>query len=166
MQDEDSGYLVDNAFSAHGSVAGVIKMAVGLGGGEPFVPEMDREGELRTDLFGESLRFGGLWALVPRHVEWVANDGLGNGVLSEDAGNGLHVCAAIGPMQSEEWLRGEAEGIRDRDANAAVANVEADDTGGESDGRCLLIHKVSVRKLDDLNLWLWRVLQYSKTGLD
>jgi hypothetical protein len=112
-------------------VAGVVEVAVGLGGGEALVPEMDGDGELGAEVFGEGLGLGGLRTLVAGHVERVADDGLGDVVLAEDAGDGLEVRAAAGAMQREERLRGEAEGVGERDADAAVADVEGGDAGRE-----------------------------------
>ncbi len=112
-------------------MAGVVEVAVGLGGGEALVPEMDGDGELGAEVFGEGLGLGGLRTLVAGHVERVADDGLGDVVLAEDAGDGLEVRAAAGAMQREERLRGEAEGVGERDADAAVADVEGGDAGRE-----------------------------------
>ncbi len=112
-------------------MAGVVEVAVGLGGGEALVPEMDGDGEPGAEVFGEGLGLGGLRTLVAGHVERVADDGLGDVVLAEDAGDGLEVRAAAGAMQREERLRGEAEGVGERDADAAVADVEGGDAGRE-----------------------------------
>jgi hypothetical protein len=46
-------------------------------------------------------------------------------------------------VEGEERLRGEAEGVGDGEADAAVADVESQNTGGEGAGGCL--HGDSVR---------------------
>ncbi len=151
LQDEDSGDLVDDAFPAYSRVAGVVEMTMGLGGGKALVPQVDGEVELFADLFGEGLGLGGLRALIAGHIEGVSDDSLGDGVLAQDAGYGLHVGTAIGAVKGEEGLRGEAEGIGEGDTDAAVAYVETDDALRES-GCCwlggwgVLIHKASVTK--------------------
>jgi hypothetical protein len=90
---------------------------------------MDGEVELCADLLGEGLGLGSLRALVAGHVERIADDGFGDGVLTKDAGYGLHVGSTVGAVQGEERLRGEAEGIGEGDTDAAVADIEADDAG-------------------------------------
>ncbi len=130
LQDEDGGELVDDgAAVAAGGVAGGVEMAVGLGGGEALVPEVDGEAEVGAELLGEGLRLGGLWALVAGHVQGIADDGFGGGVLAQDAGDGFHVGAGVGAVQGEERLRGVAERVGDGDADAAVANIEGEDAG-------------------------------------
>ncbi len=130
LEDEDGGDLVDDVLAADGGVAGVVEVAVGLGGGEALVPEVDGEGELGAEVFGECLGLGGLGALVAGHVEGVADDGLGDVVLAEEAGDGLEVGASAGAVEGEDGLGGEAEGVGEGDADAAVADVEGGDAGG------------------------------------
>jgi hypothetical protein len=130
-------------------VAGVVEMAVGLGGGEALVPEVDGEGELGAEVGGEGLGLGGLGALVAGHVEGIADDGLGDLVLAEETGDGLEVRAAAGAVEGEDGLRGEAEGVGEGDADAAVADVETNDAGGGDTGwdygdGCVFIHMPSV----------------------
>jgi hypothetical protein len=127
LQNEDGCNLIDDALATDGCVASVVEMAMGLGGGEPLVPEVDCDSELSANLFCKSLGLSGLRALISRHIKRVANYRLGDGVLAEDAGDGLHVGSAVGAVQGEERLRGEAEGIGESDADAAVAYVEAYD---------------------------------------
>jgi hypothetical protein len=116
---------------------------VGFGGGEALVPEVDGDAEFGAEVFGEGLGFGGLGALVAGHVEGVADDGFRCGVLAEDAGDGFEIGAAVGAVQGEEGLRGKAEGVGDGDADAAVADVEADDAAYLG-ARLLCIHLPSV----------------------
>ncbi len=131
LQDEDGGDLVDDALAADRRVAGIVEVAMRLGGGEALVPKMHGDTELRPEVIGEGLGLGSLRTLVAGHVERVADDGLGDVVLAEDAGDGLEVRAAAGAMEGEERLRGEAERVGERDADAAVANVEGGDARGE-----------------------------------
>ena len=91
--------------------------------------------ELGAEGFGEGLGAGGLGALVAGHVEGVADDGFGDGaVLAEDAGDGLEVVAeaisTASAVEGEERLGGVAEFVGECEADAAVAYVEAEDSGG------------------------------------
>ncbi len=135
LQDEDGGDLVDDIFAAdafgvgRSGVAEGVKVAVGLGGGEALVPEVDGEAELGAEGFGEGLGAGGLGALIAGHVEGVADDGLGDGgVLAEDAGDGLEVVLEAGAVEGEEGLSGVAEFVGEGEADAAVADVEAENS--------------------------------------
>jgi hypothetical protein len=148
LQDEHRGDLVDDVFAAdafrvwRAGVAEGVEMAVGFGGGEALVPEVDGELELIAEGLGEGLRAGGLGALVAGHVEGVADDCFGDGaVLAQDAGDGFQVVAQFGAMQREERLRGVAERVRERETYAALAYVEAENSGDirhalESIARC------------------------------
>ena len=115
---------------------------------------MHGDGELRPQLFGEGLRFGGLRALIAGHIKRVADDRLDNVVLTQHPGDGLQVRAAVGAVQGEERLCGEAQRVRERHANAPVAYVEADDAGGQIASRfdrifrflCVFSHMPSVLK--------------------
>ena len=139
MQDKDGGDLVDDvlaadAFGVRGArVAESVEVAVRLGGGEALVPEMDGERKFLTQSFGEGLGAGSLGALVAGHVEGIADDGFGDGVFAQDAGYGFQVVSepvfATGPVQGEERLGGVAEFVGECEADAAVAYVEAEDSG-------------------------------------
>ena len=65
--------------------------------------------------------------MIAGHVERVADDCFDDVVLAKDTGYGFEVGAAVGSMQREEGLRGEAERVRESDANAAVTDIEAYD---------------------------------------
>ena len=139
LKNEDGGYLVDDVFSSYAlgvggsGVAEGVEVAVSLGGGEALVPEVDREVELGAEGVGEGLGACGLGALVAGHVEGIADDGFGDGVFAQDAGYGFQVVSepvfATGPVQGEERLGGVAEFVGECEADAAVAYVEAEDSG-------------------------------------
>jgi len=111
-------------------VAEGVKVAVGFGGGEALVPEVDGEVQLGAEGFGEGLGASGLGALVAGHVEGVADDGFGDGgVFAQDARDGFEVVAEFGAVQGEEGLGGVAELVGEGEADAAIAYVEAEDAG-------------------------------------
>ncbi len=87
LQDEDGGDLIDDSLAraAVGGVAGVVKLAMGLGGGEALIPEMDGDAGFSGEGGGKLLRLGGLGALIARHVERIAHNDVGAGVLAEEA---------------------------------------------------------------------------------
>jgi hypothetical protein len=81
LEDQDGGYLVDYCFAARAEFGGV-EVAVGFGG-EAFVDEVNGEGEFVAEEFGEGGGFGGLWAEVSGHVEWVADYDFGDFVFAD-----------------------------------------------------------------------------------
>lgn len=101
---------------------------MGLEGGEALVEEMVGEGGvLAAELSGEGLRFRGLRTGAAVGVERVAYDEGVDAVLADKARDGFKVGAQSGAVQGEERLRGEAEGIGQRQADAAVADVQRED---------------------------------------
>ena len=60
-------------------------------------------------------------------------------MLADEAGDGLEVGAKVGfgrgSVECEERLGGEAEGVGDGQANAAVADVQREDAGWGLQGR-------------------------------
>jgi hypothetical protein len=150
LEEEGGGDLVDDVFAIEaggmaggsGSVAGEIEEGVGVVGGEALVEEMDGEvgvglaGCFRQGL-GEGLGFGGLGAEAAVGVEGVADEEDFDVVLADEAGDGLEVGAESGAVEGEEGLGGEAEGVGDGEADAAVAYVERESAG--------MGHGVSVR---------------------
>ncbi len=127
LEDEDGGDLVDDAFAPQGGVSAGVEMAVGFGGGEALVPELDGEVEFGAEVFGEGLGLGRLRALVAGHMERIPDHDEGDGVLAQDAGDGFEVRASTGAMEREERLRGVAQGVGEGEADAAVAHIEGED---------------------------------------
>jgi len=78
---------------------------------------------------GEGLGFGGLCAGRAVGVEGVADEEDFYFVLADETGDGFEVGANGGAMEGEERLGGEAEGIGDGDADAAVTDVERERAG-------------------------------------
>jgi len=103
--------------------AGGVEMAMSFGGGEAFVPEIERQAGFLVDVAGELLGLDGLGAEVAGHVEGVADDDGLAGVAAGEASEGAEVVAAGGAGEGEDGLSGEAEGVRDGDADPAIAYV-------------------------------------------
>lgn len=104
-------------------------MAVRLGGGKAFVPEVDGKGEGGAQGVGEEAGFGGLRAEVAGKVERIAEDDGRAGVFAQQAAEGPEVLFRVFANQSEYGLRSEAEFIGDGDADAAEAEIEAQEAG-------------------------------------
>ena len=127
-----------------GGVASGVEAGVGFLGGVTLVEEMVREvGVGCAEFGGEGLSFGRLGAGGAVGVEWVADEEDFDAVLAYEAGDGFEVGAEVGAVDGEERLRGEAEGIGEGEADAAVADVESEDAGGFGGGG---FHETSVRK--------------------
>ncbi len=75
-------------------------------------------------------------------MEGIADDDDFDLVLAEEAADGFEVRAqgggaGAGAMQGEERLGGQAQGVRDGEADAAISNVQSE--------RAAMSHKGSVR---------------------
>jgi len=55
LQNQHGSDLIDDLAMAGEGASGGVEMAVGLGGGEAFVPEVDGEGEICTEGLREGL---------------------------------------------------------------------------------------------------------------
>lgn len=156
LQDEHRSHPVDDPLAAPRlsivcRVSRVVEVPMRLRRRQPLVPKMHDDRELRPQFFGEGLRLGRLRTLVARHIQRVADDRLGNMMLAKDAGDGLHLRAPVRAMEREERLRGEAEWIGERNADAPVADIEAGDArrkhcGNDCSGLDRIIHRASVLK--------------------
>jgi hypothetical protein len=124
LQNKDRGHLVDDGFAAHSGMTRLVKVPVGLGRGQPLVPKMDGDGKLRTEFFGEGLRLGRLRALITRHMERVAHDGLGNAMFTQNPSHRFQVSPPVRAVQGEERLRRITQGIGDGEADTAVTDIE------------------------------------------
>ena len=135
FEENGGGDLIDEVFAvkagtggASSGAGGSIEAGVGLEGGEALIEEMVGEGRvLAAELGGEGLRFCGLRARAAIGVEREAYDEGVDVVLADKARDRFEVGAQSGAMKGEERLRSEAEGIGQRQADAAVANVQRED---------------------------------------
>jgi len=104
-----------------------------LGGVTLVEEEVSESGVSLLEGLGEGVGLGGLGAGAAVGVERVADDQDFDLVLADEAGDGLEVGAEVGfggrTVEGEERLRGEAEGVGDGEADAAIADVEREDAG-------------------------------------
>jgi len=131
LEDEGRGDLVDDTAVLLACVAGLVENLVGFARGKALIPQVDGQAGKRAKLGGEGLRFGGLGAGLAGEVDGVADDDANNAeslgkpgqrakIFSGDAGRGAS------SLEGQDGLGGEAELVGDSDADAAVADVEAE----------------------------------------
>jgi hypothetical protein len=77
-----------------------------------------------AESFGEGYRLNGLRAVCSVGMERVADDDYFYAVLADEAGDGFQVSALAGAVQGEEWLRGQAQRVGDRETDSFVTDVE------------------------------------------
>jgi UPF0755 protein len=130
LQNQYGSDLVDDCAVSSAGAAGGVQMAVSFGGGEALIPEVDRESECFAEGCGERLGFGGLGAHITGKVEGITEDDSGAVVFAEQAAEGFEILAEILADQGEHRLRGEAQLVGDSDADAACAEVKAEQARG------------------------------------
>ena len=132
LQNQHGGNLIDDGAVFGAWASGGVQVAVGFAGSQALVPEMDREAGFLSQDLGEGLGLGGLRTLVSGHVEGVANDDLYTAIFADEPGERFQVLLTVATNKSEDRLRGEAKGIRNRDAYAAISDVETHEAGDRS----------------------------------
>ena len=116
-----------------------------LGGGEALVPEMNCEadavrgsvfwgvfvllgrrfGDERLEFIDKAVDAVGLAAAISGEVQRIADDDAGAVVTAYKSEDGPLIAAGLRALDSEERLR-NAEGIGERDTDAAGADIEAE----------------------------------------
>jgi len=100
-----------------------MQMSVGLRGGEALVPQVDGQGKSGAQGLGEGLGSFGLGAKVAGHVQRVADDDGRAAELAEEAAEGFQVLFVVFADEGEHGLSGEAQLVRDGDADAPAAKI-------------------------------------------
>jgi hypothetical protein len=131
LEDEGGGDLVDEGLVVLAGFAGGVEDFVGFAGGEALIPEFDGElGEV-GEFLGKGLDFGGLGAEVAGEVERVADDDADAVETAAETGEGAEIVFRVALAgEGEDGLGGEAELVRDGDADAFGADVEGEVAGG------------------------------------
>ncbi len=132
LQNQHGSDLIDDLAMTGGGAARGMEVAVRFGRGEALVPQVDGEGEGCAKGFCKGVGFRCLGADVAGHVEGIAQDDGGAAEFAEKTAEGFEVLLRIFADQSEDGLSGEAELVRDRDPNAAVSKIEAQQAGFHS----------------------------------
>jgi hypothetical protein len=153
LQNQHCGHLIDDvAASGSRCTACGIQVPVGLGGAHAFIPQMNRELRSFVQLCGKGARGLGAGAVVPGEMQWQANNNLGHLMAARQARQGAQVGPCLCAVQRQQRLRGQAQCIRERNANAAFAVVQAKDAAqsGRSLHKADLIWKRGDARLEDV----------------
>ncbi len=135
FQEEHGGDLIDDLCSLLAAGFGAwcwtraVEDGVGFSGGEALIEEVDDEGGvLRSERIGEGFCLESLGTEVARGIERETNNEAGNRMFAQQAGDGFEIGPQAGSVEREEGLGGEAEGIREGEADPAVTDIEGEDT--------------------------------------
>ena len=132
LEDQDGGDLVDHGAMFGAGAAGSVEMAVSFGGGEALVPQVNGESKGFAQRFGKGMGLGSLGTDVAGHIQGIAENDGGAAKFAEDAAQGFEILLDVFADQGQDGLGREAKLVGDSDANAAVAEVETEETGGHS----------------------------------
>ena len=134
LQDQDGGHAVDGLAPFFDRKVRFAQQAVGFGGRQALVPEMDRQLEVLAEIVRKRLNLLGLDAFGARHPQRKTNDDLSHPVIANDAVQEREIIFLVLAVKGVQTLGGDAERIRNRDPNAARSNVEAEDAVGRTGG--------------------------------
>jgi hypothetical protein len=112
LQNQDCGHLIDDLPPACNRHFSFAQQAVGLGRTQAFVPEVNRQGKMLTQLFCEALHFFGLDAFGPTHPQRVAHDDLGHLIFADHLFQLGEIQALVLPLDGFESLRSDTKGVR------------------------------------------------------
>jgi len=108
-------------------VAGFVENLVGFAVVRRSSHRMDGESGQRAQFGGKGLGFGGLWADSAGKMNRVAHYDADDAKAAAEARQRAEIVAAIvPPLQRQNRLRRQAQFVRDRYADAAAADVEAE----------------------------------------
>ena len=105
----------------------LAQQPVGLGRGEAFVPEMNRDAKVLAQFLSEDLHFVGLIPLRAAHAQRQPYHNLLHVILTDYALKMSEVMPLVLALERLQPLRGYPEWVRNRDSDAAGAYVEAQD---------------------------------------
>lgn len=154
MQDQDCGHAIHGAGALFDREIELAEEAVGLAGAEAFVPQVDGQGELLAQIFGEELHFPGLNPFSTTQAQGVSDDDFGDFVLADDCFQACKVRPLIFAANGFEALSGDAERVGNGKADRPGAYVEAEDAGLEARGMHAGIIWVGKRR----HRYVWKAL--------
>ncbi len=137
LKDHDGRDLIDDslAFRPRRVALGIQQLMRGVRG-EPLVPQVHRQHRVLAKSLGKLLHPLALWADFAGHVQRIAdNNGL-DAMLAQEASNVTHFLAEMRAPKGQQRTR-DAERVRERNAHAAIAHIQAQDTR-------LLMHLISI----------------------
>jgi hypothetical protein len=127
LKNEDRSHTVDGLATFFNRQVSFSEEAIGLGGREALIPQMNRELKVFSQVIRKRLNLLGLHTFGARHAKRQANDDLLDLVIADDPVQEREVILLVPAVQSFQALRSNAQGVRHRDADAACANIEAED---------------------------------------
>ncbi len=130
LKDQDGGHAVDGLAALLDRQVRFAEEAVGFGGGQAFVPEMDGKFEMLAQIVGESVNLFRLDAFGAAHAKGQADNDLLDFVFPYDAVQMLEIVFLVLAVKGIESLRSDAQGIGDGDADAACADIETEHAVG------------------------------------
>jgi hypothetical protein len=125
LQYQYGSHLVDDLAMPGKGPSGGVEVAMGFGGGQPLVPEVDGQREGGAQGVGKDLSFRGLGAHIPGHIQRVAEDDGRTPVFAEQAAEGFQVGFRISADQGQNRLRGQPQLIGDGNPDATISEIEA-----------------------------------------
>jgi len=128
LEDELGGDLVDDFAAVLYVAAGFVEGALGGDGGEAFVPELDGQMGAFFQRLGELADPTRLPALGAAHVDGVAEEDEADFAFADELLQEIQDRAYAGADEVWKALRCDAEGIADGQPDAALAQIEGEDT--------------------------------------
>ena len=107
-------------------MTGFIQDLVSFAGGEPLVPQVDRQAGQFSQRGGKGMGFRGLRAQVTGQMHRIANHDAHDGKAPRKTRQCAKVIPLIvPPFQGQHRLRRQPQFVRDGNADATVADIEA-----------------------------------------
>src|SRR5581483_2126771 len=132
LEDQDGGHTVHGLPALFDGEIGLAEEAVGLGGGQAFVPEVDWEFEVPAEIFGEGLDLFCLDALRTAHAQGEADYDLLDVVLPDQAVEVGEIILLVSAMQGFQTLRGDAKWIGDGNSDSPCPDIKTEYAVGQA----------------------------------
>lgn len=114
LQDEHGGQAVHHFSPALDRHLGVAQQTVRFGGGQTFIPQVDRQAEFLPQIFSEGLHFLRLRSFRAAHAQGIAHYNFGNAVFRDDLGQMREVGPFVLAPKCRQALGGNSQRIGNR----------------------------------------------------
>ena len=128
FEQNNGGQPVDGLRAFFNADAAFAKHALGLYGGEAFVPQLNRDGGGGGKAVTEFAGVCGTAPFVPAHVQRVAHQYQCDVVLGSQFRQAVQILTNIGPLKGFQTLRGDAEFVAERQSDAPFAQIQGQDS--------------------------------------
>jgi hypothetical protein len=132
LQDQDCGHAVDGFGAFFDGEIGFAQKAVGLGRGKALVPQVNGQAESLSEVLREEQHFVGLRAFGATHAQREPDDDFAHRILANHLFEGCEIGSFISALEGVQTLRGDAQGVRDGDADSSGADIQTEDAGGRA----------------------------------